>query len=235
MSIGPDEQRILEALKAPALQERQKRLLQKELRAKYKIEVHFGKDRSISPLKASVGAILIWESGRRFHGGGDEKMYWCGYTAVHGFSADQSCGKPIKSSLFGYHHVVCPHCQRECFLGHDSKKKHIEVARKGGKDVAGLKRMPVIMGEQLFRLPPQKLAAELEKQWRWLDCDADIYCKYHPSDIRYRALEENVKTPDQLERARRLRGLMIYPLKNILKDTLGGASVQNRFLALVTA
>lgn len=235
MSIGQDEQRILDALKAPELQAQQKKLLEQELRGKYKIELHFGKDRSNSTMKASVGAILIWESGRRFHGGGDEKMYWCGYAKEGGYTGDAICGKPIKSSLFGFHHVVCPHCKRESFLGPDSKKQHIEVARNSNKDVAGLGRIPCIMGEQLFRLPPQKIAAELERQWRNLECNADIYVKYHPSDIRYRVMEESAKTPDQLEKARRLRGLLIYPLRNILRDTLAGASVQKRFLALVTA
>lgn len=235
MTIGQDEQRILDALKAPQISAKQKKMLEQEVRAKYKIEVHFGKDRSISTLKASVGAILIWESGRRFHGGGDEKMYWCGYAKEAGFTGDTICGKPIKSSLFGYHHVVCPHCQRECFLGPDSKRSHIKAARKTGKDVEGLERLPIVMGEMMFRLPPQKLAVELERQWRNLECNADIYLKYHPTDIRVRAAEEVASTPDQYDKARRMRGLLIYPLKNILKDTVAGASVQKRFLAMVTA
>ena len=224
--IGQDEQRILDALKSPAVAAKQRPKVAEDLRAKYKIEIHFGKDRSGSNLRSSVGAILIWESGRRFHGGGDDKMYWCGYP---------DCDRPIKTELFGFFHVVCPSCKRECFLANVDRDTIIQQAKKEGKSWEALTRMPTVTGEKLFRLPPNKLAKELERHWRNLDCHADIYVKYHPSDIRYRALEENAKTPDQLEKARRLRGLMIYPLKNILKDTVGGASVQKRFYALVTA
>ena len=74
-----------------------------DVTAKYKIELHFGRDRSISALKPSLGLITMWESGRRLHGGGDDKMYWCGY---------QDCGKPVRSSAMAQYHLVCPSCQR---------------------------------------------------------------------------------------------------------------------------
>jgi hypothetical protein len=226
MSIGPDEQRILDALTPPLKSQAQKDLEERELRGLYKIEIHFGKDRSASNLRASVGAILIWESGRRFHGGGDEKMYWCGW---------KNCDKPIKTSMFGAFHAVCPHCGRENFLSADDKQRHIDVALRENNNIEGLKNIPWVVGEKMFRLPPNKLAAEIERHWRNLECKADIYLKYHPSDIRYRILEETARTPDQLEKARRLRGLLIYPVKNQVKDLAAGASAQKRFLAMITA
>ena len=72
---------------------------EQKLRAKYEIELIFSRHRSTLAHKPSPVMLIIWESGRRFHGGGDQKMYWCGY---------KDCGKPISSDNFAYMHVVCP-------------------------------------------------------------------------------------------------------------------------------
>lgn len=198
-----------------------------EVKARYKIEVHFGKDRSISAIKPSTGAILIWESGKEFHGGGDDKMYWCGW---------DDCNKPIRSSAMAEFHLVCPHCQRENFLDPLSKKQHVDEVKRRGQPVRSFQAMPCIVGEKLFKLAPKKLAALLAKTWYDLDCDADIYAKYHPLDIRRRPETHGiVETIDGIQRAREKRSLMIYPLKNILKDTSAGADLEVRLLAFVTA
>lgn len=198
-----------------------------EVKARYKIEVHFGKDRSISALKPSTGAVLIWESGKELHGGGDDKMYWCGY---------DDCNKPIRSTAMGAFHLVCPHCQRENFLDQISKDQHIAAVRKRGQSTRQFQAMPCIVGEKFFKLPPKKLASLLAKTWYNLDCDADIYAKYHPLDIRRRPETHGiVETVDGIQKAREKRALMIYPLKNILKDTAAGADLEVRLLAFVTA
>ena len=195
-----------------------RRLLKTEdITAKYKIEVHFGKDRSAN--KPSTCAILIWESGRHFHGGGDDKMHWCGYP---------DCRKPIRSSAFGAVHLVCPHCHRECFLDQATK---LQVSKQD-RNVA---RLPVIVGEKLMRSTMLNIATALTKIWHDLDNDADIYVKYHPLDIRQSLDNGIVKMVDNMNLARSNRALTIYPLANILKDVSNGADLTNRFLTLLCA
>lgn len=197
-----------------------------KIKARYKIEIQFGAGRSISALKPSIGVLLMWESGKRFHGGGDQIMYWCGY---------KDCECPISTDYFANFSVACPACNRESFLDHDSKAYHVKEVKKSGGNVESFKRMPIVFSERYFRLPPVKLAGLIENTWRRLGCNADIYLKFHPTDIRYRTMMETAKDIDNMERARRLRGLSIYPLANILKDTAAGAEVRRRFLSFITA
>lgn len=197
-----------------------------EIVAKYKIQVQFGKDRSISALKPCVAGISIWESGKKLHGGGDQQMAWCGY---------DDCDNPITADLFGYFHVVCPKCRRENFLDDMSKIDHIKETRKEGKNVGSLKKIPIVANLRMFRLTPKALALVLEKWFFRLESNADIYLKYHPSDIRYQVLGGDLNALKTLEKARAGRGFVIYPLKNILKDTSAGAEPWKRFMAMITA
>jgi hypothetical protein len=75
------------------------------------------------------------------------------------------------------------------------------------------------------------LAKELTKIFHSLGGNADVYLKFHKTDVRYLALERD-KGPDV---ARRLKGLAIYPLRNILKDTAAGADLTSRFKAFITS
>jgi len=189
-----------------------------QIKAKYKIEVHFGKGRTVLGLNAC--AFLMWESGRRFHGGGDDKMYWCGY---------DDCRKPIRSSAFGPYHLVCPSCQRECFLDPYTKQQHVVLHPE-------MKRIPVISGERLAKLPMRKIAEFLSALFRDLESNADVYVKYHPSDIRFNLAQDKItKVIDGMDQARTKRSPLIYPLKNIIKDVSSGADLTQRFLSLITA
>lgn len=196
------------------------------IKARYKIEIQFGQDRSMSSLKPSVGVMLCWESGKRFHGGGDDLMYWCGYP---------DCDTPMSTENFTDYFAVCPTCHREQFLDGPDKLQHIEDARKRGINTGSLEQLPVVSDTKFFRLPPPKIAEVIEKVWIKLGFNADIYLKYHPSDIRYRSSEMTTKTYDELKKVRRMRGLHIYPLARILKDTAAGADPRRRFLAFITA
>lgn len=196
------------------------------VKAQFKIEIQFGKDRSTSELKPSVGVMLIWESGKRLHGGGDEQMFWCGY---------QDCQSPISSASFSNFHVVCPSCNRESFLDQQSKRDHVSMMKQSGVDSRQLESLPLVFSERLFRLPPSKLADLIEKVWFSLGCNADIYLKYHPTDIRYKAMATTFQNSKQRDKARALRGLHIYPLARILKDTSAGGSAVTKFKAFITA
>lgn len=195
-----------------------------EVRAKYKIELIFSRHRST--YKESPCMVLIWEGGKRFHGGGDQKMYWCGY---------DDCGLPMSSDNFAYMHVVCPHCQKELFLDAPSRATHAANLVSRGINPDEIKRIPEVVGEKLVNLTPEGLAKLLEKTWRQLDGMADIYLKYSPYEIRYDALHETTKDMDNLEKVRVQRTPLSYPLKNIIKDLSAGADLVGRLKMMITS
>jgi hypothetical protein len=77
----------------------------------------------------------------------------------------------------------------------------------------------------------QNLAAEVADLFHKLDSNADIYIKYHKLDPRYLAMER-AKGPDV---ARKLKGMHMYRLAAILRDTAAGADLVMRFKAFVTS
>lgn len=198
-----------------------------ELKAKYKIEVMFSRHRSSLLHKPSPLMVLVWESGKKYHGGGDDKMYWCGY---------DDCDTPISSDHFAAFHCVCPHCNRELFLDEASRDQHKKYLMSIGKNPGDLDKIRSVYGEKLANLTPPKLAELLEKVWRRLSGDADIYLKYSPREIRYDPKHESdSKVVDQLDKVRVQRQPLIYPLKNIIKDLHAGADLRGRLTAMITS
>lgn len=172
-----------------------------EIRAKYKIEVRFGPGRTTNG--PNVCMVQIWESGKRFHGGGDDKMYWCKNVDNN---SDEGCGKHIASSFIRNGIAICPHCKRAI-------------------------NAKLLTGEIIYKNSTKDLAVRLAALWHSLEGSADIYCKYDQTDIRYKAME----AAKGLETARKLRGMHIYPLKNLIKDTSNGAELSGRIVAFLTA
>lgn len=170
-----------------------------EIRAKYKIEVMFEEHRTIAG--PNLLGIQLWESGKKFHGGGDELMYWCMDT-----ESNMGCKSPIPSDFIKGPFAICPACQQA-----------ISMERAANMRV--------------LRVTTRALSEELERCFRALGSNADIYLKFHKTDIRVQAMEK-AKGPDV---ARRLKGMHIYPLKNILKDTSSGSDVAGRFYAFLTS
>lgn len=172
-----------------------------EVRAKYKIEVTFVADRKAhGPNKLGIS---IWESGKRFHGGGDELMFWCKDNRQ---GEDGGCWSPISSEHIHSGFAVCPNCQRTV-------------------------NAELLTNMRIGNVTNQNLAKELVKIFHSLGSNADIYVKYHKTDIHYIAMERD-KGP---EVAKRLKGMHIYPLKNILKDTAAGADLGKRFFAFLSS
>lgn len=190
------------------------------IRAGYKIEITFGPNRS--SLKDYTALISLWESGKFFHGGGDASMYFClDCRAMHPKTATKlitaildgketkekfGCGYPIPGASMGGGLAICPHCQKPI----DTDK---------------------LTGQVPFYGTTPDLAAFVARYFEVLKHNADIYCKYHMTDIRYKAMEK----AKGLELARRLRGLFIYPVGRILKDTAAGATLDSRFRAFFNA
>lgn len=189
------------------------------VRAGYKIEITFGPDRST--FKEYPALISLWESGKHFHGGGDSLMYLCfdcenidprsswKHLMVILDKKEESvkgCGGSVPAASMSGGFGFCPSCQK------------------------------VVNAERLTNPLPfvgttQELAGLVARIFRSLKTNADIYCKYHPTDFRYQAME----TAKGLETARRLRGMFIYPLARILKDTAAGAALETRLCAFFNA
>ena len=191
-------------------------ILNNKSKAKYKIEVHFGKGRTTSG--PNVGAISVYESGNRLDGEGDELMYMCserdkglalnapGVKDREIVKGESGCGGFIPGGLLKTGFAACPHCE------------NIVVAEN-------------LTSVVLFNLTTDALAEKLVKWFNQLEFNADIYLKYHPTDIRHAALVSAYG----LDKGRMLRGLTIYPLKNIIKDTSNGSSLKKRFIALLSS
>jgi hypothetical protein len=187
-------------------------------KAKFKIQLWFKSDRHLTGVVAYT--LSFWESGKRLHGGGDEMMFICrrheGAPLVAPFDVARSpaknmtsrgCGKLIPGELAQLGDViVCPHC--------------------------GTRHRTDQIGDSVFyRTTMDKAADVLASWWRKLDCDADIYVKYSPKDPRTLLMA----SATDIATARRMKGLTVYPLARIIKDTLAGATVESRFKALLTA
>jgi len=75
------------------------------------------------------------------------------------------------------------------------------------------------------------------KYYLRLELSADIYIKYHPSDIRSAAQKEQERQQfgEQLDVVRSKRASKIYPLRNIIKDTSAGAALEDRIFAFIVS
>lgn len=191
-------------------------LLIPEVKAKYKIEVHFGAKRTTGG--PNVSGVSIFESGKQLNGNGDELLYICaekdnGYdlntlhprdtTIVKGSGG---CGEVIPGGRIMNGVAKCPKCDN-------------------------LIKSEALTSTIFMNLTTRRLAEYLARWFNKLEQSADIYLKFHPSDIRSKLMEGAYG----LDVARNLRGLTIYPLKNILIDTANGSTVASRFEALLTS
>lgn len=182
------------------------KLLATEKKAKYKIELLFGKARSTS--RPTPGALSFWESGTKFHGGGDAKIYLCPAKSL----GKSACEAFIPDASTGYGHLVCPKCGSVW----------------QGKEV---------IGEIFANLPMKKWGEVLLKYYVRLELNCDIYLKYARDDIRAAAAAEKLKhfAGEQVNLVRSKRAMSIYPLRNILKDSSAGADLLSRFQAFLLA
>ena len=172
-----------------------------EVRAKYKIEVTFVQGRT--PKGPNKLGIQIWWSGKHFHGGGDELVFWC---KDNRDGENGGCWGIIPPDCIRGEIAVCPHCNRTVIS-------------------------ELLTNMKMGNVTSQNLSKELAKLFHELGSNADIFIKYHRTDVHYIAMERE-KGP---EVAARLKGMHIYPLKNILKDTMAGADLVKRFYAFVTS
>ena len=193
-------------------------LLAEEVRATFKLEVQFGKDRTSKGMPFP-GVMSAWLSGSKFHGGGDEKIFEC---------ADSACGAWI------YPHQITQRTVVQKINGRDVEEfMSLSYCNKCAK----IWRSEQTVGERFFKLTEQDWAYAILKMFRRLNLDADIYLKYSREDIRYKAAMEMARNRggEEIAKAHRLRGLFIYPLRNLITDTKNGAELYGRIRAFINA
>jgi len=191
-------QRVLERRKA------MDDLLEKECIGKYKIELLFSYSRSLR--NPTAGALSVWESGAKLHGGGDAKVYFCP-GRVRGVN---DCEHVIPADNANFGHCLCPGC-------------------------GTVWEAQYVLGEVMGRYTMQTWAEILLKYYQILDHNADIYIKQPKSDIRAaaRAEQEKQLKGDKLNVVRAGMRKVIYPLKRIIADTSAGADLYTQFHTLL--
>ncbi len=184
-------------------------------RAEHKIQIWFRSTRSMH--KPVAFTLSFWESGKRMHGGGDEMMFICRRhntapklkpfdMAMAKTKSVRGCDNLIPGGLADSGVIVCPHCH--------------------------VKHRPDQIGDSIFyRTTIDQAADIIAMWWRKLGGRADLYAKYNPQDPRSIMMAQNY----DYRTAREKKGLTIYPLQNILKDTLNGATLESRIKAFITA
>lgn len=123
-----------------------------------------------------------------------------------------SCGKPMFHSSHASGVPFCEHCKQTW---------------KGSE----------LVGERFFRMSIADVAQLVEKTFRQLGGDADIYIHYHPTDLRHAMLafrEEDLEVQLGQARAGRQRPY-VYTLARIIKDTSAGADLLKRIRAFLEA
>ena len=164
--------------------------------AKYKIEVAYMEARKLK--ESSACSVTVWESGRRFHGGGDQSMFWC----INAKNPEEGCGGLIPDNMVKNGVALCPHCKRSV------NQQLLPVTRVG-----------------IFS--PQNLAKEIHKIFRHLGSDADVYLKFHKSDMEARA---RLKSDGGAKKE-----LAIYTVSRLIQDSLSGSDLVKRIETFLTA
>lgn len=199
---------VLSAEDADALKKRMEsldKLLATQKLAKYKVEVFFGRQRSMHA--AFPGCISLWESGNQLHGGGDTKVYECPSADLgHG-----PCNGIIGGSSQGYGHLVCPACLHTWRGDEVSGERLARLTTQNWAEL--IYRYYVRAGHNAdiyMKYTPMDLreASSLEQ------------VRQHMGE--------------KLGKVRGSRRLAIYPLKNIISDVSAGADIVRRFQAFLS-
>lgn len=128
------------------------------VRAKYKIEIMFMPGRKVQG--PNLVGITIWESGKRFHGGGDEKIFFCKDSRQ---GHNEGCWGPIPADYIKNDIAFCPRCQKGI------QAKYLTDLR-------------------IFKLSTSDLAKVVHQIFLNLGQNADIYCKYSKDDPHFQLM-----------------------------------------------
>jgi hypothetical protein len=175
---------------------------------KYKLEVMFGKARSIT--NPTPGILSFWLSGSKFHGGGDEKLYLCPGASLK----KNGCVALLPDSSKGMLGVACPKC--------GSIWKH--------EDLVGELMFNLPMRKWAVVLYRYYRVCDY-------NCDIYLKYSTHDlrAISIAQADRQTWAGSKKLDETRDKRVRALYPLKNIIKDVSAGADLLGRFYAFLTA
>ncbi len=180
----------------------------KTVKAKYKLEVMFGKARSAT--NPTPGVLSFWGSGTKLHGGGDEKLYLCpGYDLKK-----NGCQALLFDRYNNSRGIVCPSC--------GNVWRHDQVVGEFLFNLPMRKWADVLY--KYYRLCEYNADIYLKY------ARDDIR-----STAKAQAERATWKGTQLLENTREKRGRAVYPLRNIIKDTSAGADLLSRFYAFLVA
>lgn len=204
LELSADERAIV-ANKIAALQ---KLLKDDEVKAKYKLEVAFGKARSI--WKLTPGVVTFWENGSKFHGGGDVKIYLC--PGKHLGKSDCEALIPDMANSLGK--LICTSCGQMW----------------EGTDVIGeiFLNLPMKTWAEVLYGYYRKLDYTCDIYLKHAPDDIRSIAKAQQERQTFQGSE-------LLDRTRAKRARHIYPLRNIIKDTSAGADLLARIYAFLVA
>jgi hypothetical protein len=182
-----------------------------EVKAKYKLEVAFNDERSMS--NPYIGIVTAWTNGGFANGGGDEAVYFC-TNLIDKAGVTRTCSAPIDLKFIGRHAAICPTCRSAV---------HPD-------DLAG---------QVTYKATTQNWAIILMKIWLGLGGDADIRMGIMRENLRQRTDDimkrVSLSAGDKIDIARGKRHWASYPLRNIIKDTGAGADLQGRIRAFISS
>jgi hypothetical protein len=178
-----------------------------EIKAKYKIELTLEAKRR-PDYQATAGIIQIWASGAKLHGDGDALLYQCPGKSL----GVNECEQLLPEQVLGFSRVLCPHC---CTTWSAEQ----------------------IIDTTYYRLSMQNWSYAIVKWFQLCKLSADLRLKWMKQDIRKVTDLELARDRggELLAKARSVdeRPPVIYPLKNIIKDTSAGASLYSRILTFL--
>jgi len=185
-----------------------KLLADKEVKAKFKIEILFGKQRSTS--NPTPGVMSFWGSGAKLHGGGDDKLYLCPGSRL----GKNQCQALLLDQYNNSQGIVCPAC--------GTMWRHEDVIGELFFNLPMRKWAEVIY--RYYRLCDYNADIYLK------------HAKEDIRSISLAQVDKATwKGSQALERTRARRARHIYPLRNIIKDTSAGADLLSRFYAFLVA
>ena len=181
------------------------KVLADQKKAKYKLELFFGEERSV--VKPVPGILSFWESGSKLHGGGDAKIYFCPGKMLK----RNQCEVVIPFEFNAYGHLVCPTCQTTW----------------KGEEVIG-----EVLGRHTMRDWSFLLFKYFVRLGH--NCDIYLKHAPTDIRSMAAVEQEKQKGGELLAKARK-RALHIYPLRNIIKDTSAGADVLGRLYSFLVS
>ena len=195
---------------SPELEKKVQELVSKmdprETKAQFKLEVFFkGGPSKHAPVR---GVVSFWTNGGYLHGGGDAVVYLCPQRDLQG----EPCGAPIDSQFITPKQAVCTRCRR-------------------------ISKAIDLVGQLVIETSTQRWARLLVKFFHLLECNADIAISIERGSL-HKASEIERSTPAGGEAYARVyaqRECITYPLAHIIKDTAGGAGLEERFRAFLEA